>query len=1605
MDPQSPPPTSDSPPTSPPRRWRGEAEGQVKRSKRELIPYLLVMGIVVVSIGLVLSWFQPVSPPVLVPLFLSRADSPLPQAERDRQAFLKHPMLMVRDREATVDPQPIRALDVLNGRTAEDVVIIALTARARIELNEDGRRSVVILPADAGNDRTSPGESLEELRRVLLGTSGAPRIVLMLDLHPESTDPRAGWGDIDLIGRVVATFLGDLSPHVLVMTSCAPGQRSLSSEILGRSIFSYYVEQGLNGWADVAPTDGRVTASELALYVRERVTRWAEQNRATVQTPLSLVVPSNDFVIVALPRGRPTGPPFLPDPKAVPAYPQWLLDGWKVRDAWRAERRGSIAPRIYARLESALLDTESAWRNGADPNRLRPELEQTIGRCEALFEKLTAVSFPRAVSLALERALGRQAAPEVAQAIRDLVAKRATLPPAEKPMDAEAADARLIAEFFSGLKSATDFDLASAVLEASASSREPSADLIAFLDRLLRVRQPQPLYVESLRLAEAASYYPSSDWSPEAVRLAIDVARRGEIASARPGAQSIIGPLIDKSHRTRYEAETLWIASGYVPASAAEERFRQAEALIDTANSAGDDVEAVRAVVSESLVWLPALAPHLERFPDLVPHWMNACRSTTSLGDALDSETTAGDEFVVERVAALRQSATRLRDDLERLKSPFGNDAIRRLITRNSKSAVHVRAIDDLLSTPFPAASDRAALWKVFVATALPLAEATIRLDARDNRTLRPGPVPSNSEMADLVRRDRVRTSRMAQTSVELLGLGSVDRTTLDHLQSALEVAHSESFDIEDEPHNLSVRPGSPVTGASNAVASLDRTWELLSSNPFRQGIPASAHPERLESVLSPTAVVPSLDLPETNPTRQARQRRLDALRRRLALQYAYRARDLDGAPFYAAAAQEYSGPDGDNSPVYLRIAVDSSQKPSLSPAQPNASVLIRFDRQGGQAAGETSTRVDILNGNPSWESLTLSRVSPIDRGPKIATETEPLWFPLQVAGNEPVDVTLNVRMLPEPDPARQTSLPRGFLVRARTAEWTFHRRVPVTLEPASRKFQAFLSAETTKPAPLPEVRIRPVGEPTTYHLFVKNPGERERRVRVSLSGRDGPIPHGEVELAIPGSRTVPVNFGLPTEKPEQERVHFRGPLIVRVTDAADPAILITEETIPVEVAPATDIVRIVEARFDPPAADANSKSKFSVKLRSIAPIIGPPCLAELVFPPGRIPGLLSEGEGTFRAELAKSGEEVSLFAGGLRFEEGEDEAGLVYLTIDGVPRAIVLRTMFARRGEPTQSRPMLRPAVRIAAETAARADAPLEVGLELDRPPDNAYVEVELGQTDGGSFRVDAKSRVRATRDQIQITPRGPAGSLAFEASVRDPIVKLPPVRVRGQRVLRARLLDADGNEIAYDEQVVTLDDRAPSRVRIVDPPKYAKAGAPLVLRATGTVPSSGLKKVIFFVGKPVEGKRPSEAASVAAQPLDDARTLWQAKFNLPAEVRGATPLSVEFVSGVSLSTFDTASVQVVDAIPVEPGRIQGVVSEGPRPQSGLDVILRDAKGAVLAQATTDRKGAFEFPGLPPGDYEVVSIKATPPTRGRTRVSVKPGSTAEADVSMSRVP
>jgi hypothetical protein len=416
--------------------------------------------------------------------------------------------------------------------------------------------------------------------------------------------------------------------------------------------------------------------------------------------------------------------------------------------------------------------------------------------------------------------------------------------------------------------------------------------------------------------------------------------------------------------------------------------------------------------------------------------------------------------------------------------------------------------------------------------------------------------------------------------------------------------------------------------------------------------------------------------------------------------------------------------------------------------------------------------------------------------------------------------------------------------------------------------------------------------------------------------------------------------------------------------------------------------------------------NQLAARLLAPAPLTGPACQAELVLPRSRLPGLVGQPDGTFRGTVPPGGQPLTLFASNIQFAEGSPREGTVYINVDGYDRAFIFRTAFPLTGEPTTPQPDYRPALRLRAAPYARADANYKVTLEVDNAPAGATLELSLGRRDGGTFQPElTRTSPEARPRRVGFSPDGPGGALLFTGSVEDWTVPLDARLILGPRLLRGRLLGRDGQEIRVAYLPVVLQNTAPEQVQFVNPPKLALKGAPLELQALGFDGGTGVKRVAFFVGKPVKDAVPPAAALTAAAAVPGSKGLWTAEVPLPPAQLGPTDLSVVVTNNAGLSAFATTTVNVVEKLPPVLGQVRGTVTEGGRPQAGLEVVLRDVRAKTPQEGTFTVKagadGTYLFKDVPPGAYKLSTSKRIANRKAEAEVTVEAGKTAVVNLAL----
>ena len=199
-------------------------------------------------------------------------------------------------------------------------------------------------------------------------------LLLLLDLRPPPPDPRSlPSPPVDGMGAFDWDALVRGRDDLALLVSTAGDQVPIGSPAPGRSAFGYYVEQGLRGAADRSG-DGRLMVGELAGYVEERVARWSGHSGGGLRSPRSY---GADFAVRGAPKVLPAPTPL---PKEAPAYPTWLAEAWKRRDADLRAGAAREAPRPFGQVEAAILRAEGDWMGGADEGTARDVLRDRLAR-------------------------------------------------------------------------------------------------------------------------------------------------------------------------------------------------------------------------------------------------------------------------------------------------------------------------------------------------------------------------------------------------------------------------------------------------------------------------------------------------------------------------------------------------------------------------------------------------------------------------------------------------------------------------------------------------------------------------------------------------------------------------------------------------------------------------------------------------------------------------------------------------------------------------------------------------------------------------------------------------------------------------------------------------------------------------------------------------------------------------------------------------------------------------------------------------------------------------------------------------------------------------
>lgn len=791
------------------RAWRGRpvgaaAEGAAASTRRRNIVILAAVILLIAGaiIALLLS-IQPIKEPYFVGLWIYQIDDPLipinPWAAADRQVIQD---MGWPEKNAFSRQERKLLLQELEG--LEPRVDRPLAVYLSIHAVVDQSGEVFVLPGNAKLAEPSTWIRLEGVLGSMRDCKAGHKL-LILDLCQPFAEPRLGLLRTDVMDRAQPLIERSVEedPHLLVLTSCSPGQSPHVLEDMGRTAFGYYLEQGLNGAADgyndKQRRDSRISVQELAAFVTARVDRWSRKNRLEAQTPR--LSGKDDFILI-----RSHGGTRLEEPPEAMKYPEWFVRDWDLLEEWRANPEYRTSVKAYRRLESALLGAERRYRGGLDADKPPTDLTDPLSDFERernqRRQEVDAAP-PRSLAEALRRV--RKAREEAAKA-KD-VPKDAAKPSPSVPADLddklraleelhakikaiekrdEKEEARLTVDRDAILKSCEGFavDLAHAIFERIGETSRPRLDQVQLWNELIiqawrRTPERTPPHFDQFdmltRLAQVSKEY----WQSEAARLAFRAAReKAETAGCDSKTLAWVRDSLTAAAAAQQTAEQLIIDGEAEARAGAAKRFDEAYQGYSRANRQIRIVQAAKHRSEEAMARLPGLGVHVEQDSGKLRDWQATAQAAKRLRKLLETPPAREGPKLANALRELEDATTPVENGLNRLTPRLDRERLRGMMDQAVRLSIPSWAeLNALLSGPGPDAIPRKEVWDASRRLSGRLFQQTLTEDNRDDDAHQPTPAPGVSAKSQGEAAARAHAVARARLSAALLDLDDLANT------------------------------------------------------------------------------------------------------------------------------------------------------------------------------------------------------------------------------------------------------------------------------------------------------------------------------------------------------------------------------------------------------------------------------------------------------------------------------------------------------------------------------------------------------------------------------------------------------------------------------------------------------------------------------------------------------------------------------------------------------------------------------------------------------------------------------------------------------------
>ncbi|QDU58366.1 carboxypeptidase-like regulatory domain-containing protein [Aeoliella mucimassa] len=594
---------------------------------------------------------------------------------------------------------------------AEDIdsdqpLVVYLSALASVDTNNQ----LVLMTKDFQPlGQQSEGIPLLEILS-LLAQSTSQQKLLILDISAALESGQAGLYPEEITDRAITALAKVPDDYRLTLVSSGVGQNAQPLLGTGRTLFGYFFEQGISGWADgfndSAISDGRVSAREVAAYVTNRVDGWSVSHGENRQTPLVLG-DVDDFVLTV--ADRHSQPPVLFQAKTE-AYPDWLKESWQQRTLWLNAGILHTHPRLIRRLDETLIEIERRWRYGADDNALRTYWISAVGPMLSVIE---GGNLPLNNPLSLGSLAHSMPAPsvEAKNAWSVYFSSLAALDYTEAPKMVEKQQSQLLDTLQKSLQPHNQSEVLLALLEVLPHAQGTFTTQLTAISDYLQLTGCDCSYVETAAIIEISNRLDSHQFAEvEDAQLCLQCILLGEQACGDTLATPDVSHILDQALSHRLEGEVLLFNPGYGPIEQGREELSQAIMLYEKAIRYQRIANAAIATRDRSFQLLPAFLPIVRTNSATLPNWKEASVLSKQLADLLQQN--RQEDFCNESplIEQLTRSVKQHCDDLESLLSQENIDAL--LVAIEQELSMSREEAEAVLATPLLSLDNRLALLK-----------------------------------------------------------------------------------------------------------------------------------------------------------------------------------------------------------------------------------------------------------------------------------------------------------------------------------------------------------------------------------------------------------------------------------------------------------------------------------------------------------------------------------------------------------------------------------------------------------------------------------------------------------------------------------------------------------------------------------------------------------------------------------------------------------------------------------------------------------------------------------------------------------------------------